>query len=133
MNDCIFCKIINHEIPSVKIYEDDNLLAILDISQTTKGHTLVIPKRHARNLLAMSAEDSALLFAKIPEIANLLKSKLKAEGLNILSNNEELAGQSVFHTHIHLIPRYFDDDGPDFLNFTTHKYNLEEIAREVLK
>ena len=106
MEDCIFCKIIAGEIPSTKIYEDDDVLAFLDITQTTKGHTLVVPKKHYRNILSMTGEQSAELFSKVPFIANKIVNNLHAKGMNILQNNEEIAGQTVFHTHIHLIPRF---------------------------
>ena len=92
MTDCIFCKIVAGEIPAYKIYEDDDILAFLDITQTTKGHTLVIPKTHVRNVLAMTEPQTANLFAKIPTIATQLTTKLGASGLNILQNNEEVAG-----------------------------------------
>ncbi len=130
MDNCIFCKIIAGEIPSTKIYEDEDILAILDITQTTKGHTLVIPKKHARNLLAMTPDEAALLFSKIPQLANKIVKNLNAKGMNILQNNEEIAGQSVFHTHVHLIPRYAEDDG--FIGqFTQHNFDLTAIAKEI--
>ncbi|MCL2681308.1 MAG: HIT family protein [Streptococcaceae bacterium] len=131
MEDCIFCKIIDGEIPSNKVYEDDTLLAILDITQTTKGHTLVIPKKHHRNLLEMPSQEVGLLFSKIPHIANLLKDKLDAKGMNILQNNEEIAGQSVFHTHIHLIPRYDSSDGFD-IHFTENEQNFDALIDKIL-
>lgn len=131
MDNCIFCKIIAGEIPSTKIYEDECLVAFLDITQTTKGHTLVVPKKHTRNLMAMAPEDASQLFAKIPEIANKLSDALGAKGMNILQNNEEIAGQTVFHTHVHLIPRYAEDDG-FHARFTEHTYDLRAIAEEIL-
>lgn len=130
MEDCIFCKIIAGEIPSTKIYEDDDVLAILDITQTTKGHTLLIPKKHSRNLLALTPEEAGQLFAKVPALANKLVTTLGAKGINVLQNNEEIAGQSVFHTHIHLIPRYAENDG--FIGqFTQHDFDLAAIAQEI--
>ena len=130
MEDCIFYKIIAGEIPSTKIYEDDDVIAFLDITQTTKGHTLLVPKEHYRNLLAMTPEQSAGLFSKVPQVANKIINKLHAKGMNILQNNEEIAGQTVFHTHIHLIPRFNENDG--FVGkFTTHDYDLAEIAKEI--
>ena len=128
VEDCIFCKIIAGEIPSVTVYEDNEVLAILDISQVTKGHTLVLPKEHHRNLLAMTADESARLFARVPKLANQVKTAMNAEGMNIIANNEAVGGQSVFHTHVHLLPRYTGDEGPDFINVPTHDYNLTEIA-----
>ena len=131
MNDCIFCKIIAGDIPSARIYEDDDIIAFLDLTQTTKGHTLVAPKKHFRNLLAMPHEEVSLLFTKIPEIANRIIKNLGAKGMNILQNNEEIAGQTVFHTHIHLIPRYASDDGL-ILQFTKHNYDLQEVAKQII-
>ena len=130
MEDCIFCKIIAGEIPSTKVYEDDDVVAFLDITQTTKGHTLVVPKKHYRNILAMTAEESAELFSKVPQIASKLVDKLHAKGMNILQNNEEIAGQTVFHTHIHLIPRYDENDG-FIAKYTAHDYDLAEIAKQI--
>ncbi|HEM5239366.1 TPA: HIT family protein [Streptococcus suis] len=111
MSDCIFCKIISGEIPASKVYEDDQVLAFLDITQVTKGHTLVVPKEHYRNVLDMDKEAAARLFSVVPTIARQLKEKLGASGLNIVNNNEEAAGQTVFHTHIHLLPRFNNQDG----------------------
>ena len=111
MSDCIFCKIVAGEIPAAKVYEDQEVLAFLDITQVTKGHTLVIPKKHYRNLLEMDDQASARLFSVIPKIAAHLKQILAAEGLNVINNNEQAAGQTVFHTHIHLLPRYNAEDG----------------------
>lgn len=128
MNDCIFCKIIAGEIPSTKIYEDSEVLAFLDLTQTTKGHTLVVPKKHVRNLLAMEADEAGQLFSKVPFIANKIVKNLHASGMNILQNNEALAGQTIFHTHIHLIPRYEENDG-FICEFTPHDFNLNEIAQ----
>ncbi|MBM7554124.1 HIT family protein [Thalassobacillus pellis] len=109
--DCIFCKIINGEIPSAKVYEDDDVYAFLDISQVTKGHTLVIPKHHTKNVYETDEQTAEKLFARIPKIASAIKSTYNPIGLNVLNNNGEAAGQSVFHIHIHLIPRYGSDDG----------------------
>ncbi|MGO2925438.1 HIT family protein [Lactococcus laudensis] len=126
MTDCIFCKIISGDIPSYQIYEDDDVLAFLDITQTTKGHTLVVPKKHIRNVLEMTAEDAATLFSKIPEIAAHITKTLGASGMNILQNNETIAGQTVFHAHVHLIPRYSKDDGFT-ANFTEHDIDLKTL------
>ena len=112
MDNCIFCKIISGEIPSSKVYEDDKVLAFLDISQATKGHTLVIPKEHVRNILEMSAETAETVFSRVPKIAN---------------NNEEVAGQTVFHAHIHLVPRYGADDGIH-MGFDEHEPDFAALA-----
>lgn len=135
MSDCIFCKILAGEIPSSKIYEDDKVLAFLDISQTTKGHTLVIPKEHVRNMLEMSDQTAADIFARLPKLARAVKAATGAKGLNILNNNEEIAGQTVFHAHIHIIPRYSDQDEVA-ITFTEHEPDfeaLEQLAQDIAK
>lgn len=107
---CIFCKIVNNEIPSYKIYEDDHVLAFLDLSQVTKGHTLVIPKKHYSNYLECDKEDLCRVNEVAQKIGNDLMKKLNCSGMNILSNINEVAGQSVFHFHMHVIPRYSEND-----------------------
>jgi histidine triad (HIT) family protein len=111
MSDCIFCKIISGEIPSAKVYEDENVLAFLDISQVTKGHTLVIPKVHKENIYELNGEIAANVFSAVPKIANAINAAYDPIGLNVVQNNGEAAGQSVFHFHMHLIPRYGQGDG----------------------
>lgn len=127
MTDCIFCKIVAGDIPASKVYEDEQVLAFLDITQVTPGHTLVIPKAHVRNVLDMDHETAAQLFARVPKIARQLKDKLGASGLNIVNNNEPLAGQTVFHAHIHLLPRVSEDDGLD-IRFETHEPDFAKLA-----
>jgi len=104
--NCIFCKIVKGEIPSSKVYEDDDVVAFLDISQTTQGHTLVIPKEHYDNFLATPKE----LMHKVMDVAQRLGQAemvvLGAKGVNILTNVNKEAGQSVYHFHVHVIPRY---------------------------
>ena len=118
--NCIFCKIISGKIPSYTIYEDNVVKAFLDISQTTPGHTLVIPKKHVPNIYAYSAKYAGEVFARIPMIARAIKAtNPKIKGLNILNNNGKIASQSVFHSHFHLIPRYTDHDGFS-MHFTNH-------------
>jgi histidine triad (HIT) family protein len=111
MSDCIFCKIINGEIPSAKVFENEHVLAFLDISQVTKGHTLVIPKVHKENIFKLTPEIARNIFEVVPKIANALKTEFNPIGLNAVNNNGEEAGQSVFHFHLHLIPRYGKGDG----------------------
>ncbi|HEP1645417.1 TPA: HIT family protein [Streptococcus pyogenes] len=133
MENCIFCSIIQGDIPSSKVYEDEQVLAFLDISQTTKGHTLVIPKQHIRNLLEMTAETASHLFARIPKIARAIQSATGATAMNIINNNEALAGQTVFHAHVHLVPRYNEEDGIS-IQYTTHEPDfpvLEKLARQI--
>lgn len=133
--DCIFCKIIDGEIPSAKVYEDDMVYAFLDISQVTKGHTLVIPKTHTKNIYETPPEIAKELFARIPIIANAIKETYQPIGMNVLNNNEAAAEQSVFHLHIHLIPRYGEGDGYN-LGWTVHtddytSDDLQKIAGEI--
>ena len=138
MENCIFCQIIAGDIPSCKVYEDETVLAFLDISQTTPGHTLLIPKQHSRNCLALSSEEATTLFENLPKIARAVQTAIEAEGLTIIANNEEASGQTVFHTHIHLIPRYGQEDGLE-IRYTTNQPDMEaleklakQIASEVL-
>lgn len=135
--DCIFCKIINGELPSAKVYEDDKVYAFLDISQVTKGHTLVIPKTHTKNIYETPSDVASEVFARVPKIANAIKKVYKPIGMNLLNNNEAPADQTVFHLHIHLIPRYGDDDGFSS-NWTVHtddytQEDLQQIANEINK
>lgn len=111
MTNCIFCKIVNGDIPAAKVFENEHVLAFLDISQVTKGHTLVIPKIHKENLYELTPEIAGKLYEVVPSIAKALKTEFKPAGLNSVNNNGELAGQSVFHFHLHLIPRYGKGDG----------------------
>ncbi|RCW69664.1 HIT family protein [Saliterribacillus persicus] len=135
--DCIFCKIVNGDIPSSKVYEDEAVYAFLDISQVTKGHTLIVPKKHTQNIYETDEETAGELFKRVPKIATALKKALNPVGINLLNNNEEAAGQSVFHLHLHLIPRYDSTDGFN-PNWETHADNytpekLTEIAENVSK
>ena len=109
--NCVFCKIIKGDIPSSKVYEDENVFAILDMSQVTPGHTLLIPKKHVRNIYDYDEELASTVFAAVPKVARALRDfDPEVKGLNILVNNEEVASQTVFHSHIHLLPRYTDED-----------------------
>ena len=111
MNDCLFCKIVSGEIPCNKIYEDKGFLAFLDISPVNQGHTLVTPKQHSRNLLEID-DDQILgdLMIIVKKLSKKIKTALKADGINIIVNNEPVAGQLIFHTHIHIIPRFTNDN-----------------------
>lgn len=129
---CIFCKIIAGEIPSSKVYEDDNFLAILDISQTTYGHTLVMPKKHYDNFLQMPKNEAGELMELVNVLGNKIVKNLDAKGLNILINTNEVAGQSVNHTHVHIIPRYDENDTVSF-SFKENKFDLNEILEKINK
>lgn len=110
MND-IFCRIIAGEIPSSKVYEDDDVLAILDLSQTNRGHTLVMPKRHCDSVLDCPKDILNKVYAVAQRIAQAEVSVLGAKGVNILTNAGEVAGQSIPHFHVHVIPRYIGGEG----------------------
>jgi histidine triad (HIT) family protein len=107
--DCIFCKIVKGEIPAKKIYDDDNFIGILDVKPKAEGHALIIPKKHYRNLLDMPATLGTELMEAVKSIGlDIIKHK-KGEGFNLIVNNEPAAGQVVFHSHLHLIPRKHGD------------------------
>ena len=109
--DCIFCKIAEGIIPSHKIYEDDDVLAFLDISQVTPGHTLVISKKHYNNFLTAEKDIMHKVMDVAQRIGQAEMSILGAKGVNILTNVNKEAGQSVFHFHVHVIPRYIANEG----------------------
>ncbi|MBF0713168.1 HIT family protein [Gemella sp. GH3] len=128
MEKTIFEKILDNELPSYKIYEDDFVYAFLDIFPVTKGHTLVIPKKHCKNILDCDSETASHIGAALPKIANAVKDSFGADGVNIFQNNEEFAGQVVFHLHFHIVPRYKDKD----LHFDNLeiKYPSEKLSDE---
>jgi histidine triad (HIT) family protein len=107
--DCIFCKIVAGEIPSQTIFEDDTTLAFMDINPWTRGHALVIPKRHSRNLYEIGEADLAATGASAKRLAERMRDKLGCDGVNLLNSCEPAAWQTVFHFHMHVIPRYDDD------------------------
>ncbi|MBP3280512.1 MAG: HIT family protein [Butyrivibrio sp.] len=114
MDSCIFCKIANGEIPSNTIYEDDKFRVILDNGPATKGHALVIPKEHYANLFEMPQDLLADAAVVAKKVATNIKEKLSCDGLNLVQNNGETAGQTVMHFHLHIIPRY-ENDGQHIL------------------
>lgn len=133
MSDCVFCKIIDGEIPSYTIYEDEYVKAFLDISQATPGHTLVVPKEHVANIYEYDEKLAEKVFSRIPKIARAIqKSAPDILGMNIVNNNGELAYQSVFHSHFHLIPRYSENDGFS-MSFQDNSDKYNEEAFEQIK
>ena len=108
-DDCIFCKIANGMIPTNSIYEDDDFNVILDAAPATKGHALILPKKHSANIYELPDETCQKVFVLAKKLAGRMTEKLGCEGFNIVQNNGELAGQTVFHFHMHLIPRYKGD------------------------
>jgi len=130
--DCIFCKIIKDKIPCYKVYEDKDFLAFLDINPITKGHTLVIPKKHSVNLMDTSEKVLKKMLPVIKKIMLSHKQKLNCDGFNILNANEEAGQQSVFHLHIHIVPR-FKEDGYDTWPRTEYiKEDLNELAKQLI-
>jgi histidine triad (HIT) family protein len=107
--DCIFCKIVAGEIPSHKIEEDDKTLAFVDINPWTRGHSLVIPKAHSRNIYDADPDDLAATHIAAQRLAQRMRDRLNCEGINIIQSSEPAAMQTVFHTHVHVLPRYSDD------------------------
>ena len=109
MENCIFCKIASGEIPATTLYEDQDFRVILDLGPASKGHALILPKTHAANIYEMSDELAAKAMVLAKKMATVMTETLKCDGLNIVQNNGEPAGQTVFHFHMHLIPRYKND------------------------
>jgi len=128
---CIFCKIANHEIPSKIVYEDDKFIAFLDLTQTTIGHTLVIPKRHSKNIYELNEDDAKEMLMVVKKVALMLKKAFNPIGINIISNNEKPL-QSVEHFHIHLIPRYENDDFDIDFHDHSKSVDLDEILNKIL-
>lgn len=130
MENCIFCKIINKQIPSSVVYEDDDVIAFLDISQATKGHTLVLPKNHYSNLLEIEEELLAKIIKVAKTIASSMVESLGAKGFNLVNNCNEVAGQSVMHFHLHIIPRYNHEE---FVigSKETNNFDLKEIQEQI--
>ena len=133
--NCIFCKIINGELPCYKVYEDEKVLAFLDISQASKGHTLIVPKTHFANMLECDEETVAYMYKIANKLGNQIVNSLGAKGMNILTNINEVAGQTVKHFHIHLLPRYNDEDGVkiDFISSNPSKEDLESVLNLIIK
>ena len=109
-NDCIFCKIAAGEIPSATLYEDEDFRVILDLGPASKGHALIIPKEHYRNLYDIDEELASKAIVLAKKLVKKMTDVLGCDGYNIVQNNEEAAGQTVFHFHMHMIPRYKDDN-----------------------
>ena len=132
--DCIFCKIAKGEIHSATVYEDSHFTVILDVNPATKGHCLIIPKEHFDNIYDLDGETAGKLFALATCIARAMRDALKCDGLNLVQNNGEIAGQTVNHFHLHLIPRY-EGDALN-LNWPQQEISaeqLEEIRQSIKK
>jgi len=132
--DCIFCKIVKGEIPSATVYESPDFKVILDISPANRGHALIITKEHFDNIFQIDAETAAKLFSLATVVARAIKEETNCDGLNVVQNNGEVAGQTVNHFHLHLIPRYKDDDVKlTWKPGTSDSEDLSELAKALKK
>ena len=127
--DCIFCKIAAGEIPSATLYEDDDFRVILDLGPSSKGHALILPKEHFRNLYDIDEEVAAKAMKLAKKMVKKMTDGLGCDGYNVVQNNEPCAGQTVFHFHMHLIPRYEGDNVG--LGWPTGELT-EEVKNEIL-
>ncbi len=128
--DCLFCKIAGGEIPSRKVYEDEMSLAFLDINPVNPGHTLIIPKKHFENIYDLNEEIAAHLMKVAKKISIALK-KTGVDGINITMNNEKDAGQVIFHSHIHIMPRIKGDNLPMWPGKKLKDEELDEMAKKI--
>ncbi|EIE3747970.1 HIT family protein [Staphylococcus pseudintermedius] len=129
MTETIFSKIIDGDIPSFKVYENDYVYAFLDISQVSKGHTLLIPKTPSPNIYETDAETMKHIGEALPVVANAIKKTFNPDGLNIIQNNGEYASQSVFHIHFHLIPRYKNDIDGFGYHWETNESRIDDTQK----
>ena len=125
MNDCIFCKIVDGDIPSIKLYEDEKAIVILDRFPSSIGHALVVSKEHFRDIEEVDLDTYAHMMKLAAKFAKRIKKATKCDGINILQNNGESAGQTIFHTHIHIIPRYKEDEIN--ISWSTLDPSIEEL------
>ena len=126
MDDCIFCKLANGEFPTNSIYEDDKFNVILDLAPATKGHALILPKEHYANLYELPEEVAMNVMKLAKKMVQLMTDKLGCDGFNLVQNNGEVAGQTVFHFHMHLIPRYKNDG--EILKYNVQSFSQDELA-----
>ncbi len=132
--DCIFCKIANGEIPAKTLYEDENFRVILDLGPATRGHALILPKEHYKNIYELPEETAAGVMKLAKKMAIRMTEKLRTDGFNLMQNNGEAAGQTVMHFHLHLIPRY-ENDGQYILwkPGTVTQEELEEVRKQIIE
>ncbi len=131
---CLFCKIINKETPAEIIYEDDNVIAILDIHPRSPGHTMILPKIHAENILDLPEEKIEGVFEAVKKVTELLNKSLKPDGFTIGINHGKVSSQTIEHLHIHIMPRWFDDGGGSVHDVVDNppKESLEEIKKKII-
>jgi len=134
MNDCIFCKIVKGEIPSVKIYENEQVLAFLDIKPVNIGHTLVIPKKHFANIYEVPEELLGEMMKVAKKLSLSIKKSMQADGINVTMNNDPAAHQLIFHSHLHVIPRLKDDGFGTWHGRRDYKEGEpEEVAKKIIQ
>ncbi len=133
MNDCLFCKIISGDVSASKVYEDERALAFLDIAPTNRGHTLVVPKEHHRNIFDTPPETMCHMMKTSKRVAELVRQATGAGGVNVYMNNEPAAGQVIFHAHIHIIPRFEDDELKLWKGGTYAEGEMEIVAEKIKK
>jgi histidine triad (HIT) family protein len=131
MEDCIFCKIIKGEIPSVKIFENKNIFVFLDVEPLSEGHCLIVPKKHSQDIFDTDKSVLQEIISVIQDLSEIMKKKLGAEGVNIFNNSGKSAEQGVFHLHFHIVPRYKEDGlkTVECLSAKAKKSNLEELKK----
>lgn len=134
--DCVFCKIVKSEIPCHKIYENTDVLAFLDINPLTKGHCMVIPKKHCQDIFDISESDLQKVIVAAKRVSEKIKNTLKADGIRLSQSNGKAAGQEVMHFHLHVIPRYLNDGFSNNPTLTAHPpsanvYDLKKLAEEI--
>ena len=130
-DNCIFCKLANGDIPTNSIYEDDDFKVILDASPATKGHALILPKQHYANIFEIDDETLAKAAKLAKKIMTHEKDVLGCEGYNLVQNNGEVAGQTVFHFHMHLIPRYESDDNKNVIEWNHKEFTDDEMKKNL--
>ena len=131
--DCTFCRLLKGLLPSWRVYEDETTVAFLDKGQVTRGHTLVVPRRHAEDIWALSEEEAQAVMRSVHRVARLLREKLGLLGLNVTQANGRAAWQEVFHYHVHLIPRYGDDGFiPPWRSTSPSAEQLSEVQQQLL-
>jgi len=131
-SDCVFCKIIKGELPSYKVYEDEHVLAFLDIRPVNAGHTLVVPKKHSHNIFDIAPKDWAAVAEAVRVLSIAIEKGVEADGVNIAMNNREHAGQVVHHPHVHIIPR-FKGDGLKLMPQREYKESEAESSAEKIR
>lgn len=130
-NNCIFCKIANGEIPSSTVYEDEDFRVILDLGPASKGHALILPKEHFKDVTELDEKLAAKVLPLGAKIGTAMKNALGCAGFNLVQNNGEAAGQTVFHFHVHVIPRY--EGGPSMVTWTPGEEAPEVLAETAAK